>query len=289
VGKNLLPDGVQVAGNSFTNSGLPLRVNSIANLTISDGSVAGTDIDLTDALGNHTINTASTALWLSNADNVTVANLDVSWANSVGGSRSGTGIYVENGSDTVTIRDNLVRNRLTGIYVGGGSDVRVLRNNLTNSGQDANSPALYLSTVGKVALPDGVEVADNTFTNSGLALRVNSTPNLTISDGSVAGTDIDVTDAAGNHTMTSAGTALWLNNADNVTVANLDVSWANSVGGSRSGTGIYLENGNDNVTIRDSQARNRFTGIYVNGGTDVRCSTTTWATRARIKATSRCC
>jgi hypothetical protein len=220
-------------------------------------------VDVTDGGGVETLTAVyGTALRVSNVDSLVVDSLDLSWIGD--NTRRGEGFRSDTNSDTVLLQNLTINNRVGGIYAFGGSDIQVLSNNLNNN----NSRALELLSVNANAIPEAIFVTGNSFTDSNNAVRLVSMPNLIISDGSVPGTDVDLTDGGGVHTLnTTTGTALEIDNLDNVRIDSLDLSWTGD--SSRLGNGLRSINNSDTVLVQNLTINNRASGLYINGGSDV--------------------
>ena len=245
-----LSGGIEVYGNNFNDTSYGVGLYNFSGLMISDGSVAGTHVNLTDGgslstVGTHTLNTTTArALYLSNVDDSTVDSLDLSWAQN--SNRTGIGLQ-SNSSDNLTVRNLQASTRRTGISFSGGKDARVHNNDLSDRGAGIHEMALMLNSVGEDALVGGVEIFGNNFTTAGQGVGFSNMSDLVISNGSVAGTNVNLTDGGGlstvgNHTLTTvSGTALaFRRNVDDSIVSGLDLSWAYRDQVGRSGTGLWV-------------------------------------------------
>ena len=273
-----LVGGIEVYGNDFSDSGYGVSLVNLSNLVISDGSAAGTNVNLTDGgslstVGTHTLNTVSgMPLYIHNVDDTTVDSLDLSWAKTA--TRTGYGFHSNSSSDNLTIQNLTASTRRRGIYVNGGTDVRAYNNDVSNSGVSTNEAALQLQSIAAATLSGGIEVYGNDFSDSSYGVSLNNFSGLVISDGSAAGTNVNLTDGGslstvGTHTLNTAnGIALYINNVDDTTVDSLDLSWPKNA--TRTGYGLHSNNSSDNLTIQNLTASTRRRVIYVNGGTDVR-------------------
>ncbi|MCP3956603.1 MAG: CSLREA domain-containing protein, partial [bacterium] len=117
VAAGTLPQGIQVSGNDFSGTATALAINSIDDVIISDGTVAGTDVTLEDSSG---IGVASwISVLLTASDNATIDSVDLS------GSGTGTGIETLTGSDNLTVQNVTIRDRGTGIRLQLGATATV--------------------------------------------------------------------------------------------------------------------------------------------------------------------
>jgi hypothetical protein len=113
----------------------------MSNLTLSDGSIPTAEIILSDSSG--LTDADGRALFLTNMTNVTVDNLDLSYS---GGSRSGSGLIIDN-STNIIISHSTATNRNDGFNFSGGSDLTVSCTSIKNSnnGMQVNSTNVILS------------------------------------------------------------------------------------------------------------------------------------------------
>ncbi|MCB0131822.1 MAG: hypothetical protein KDD78_13270 [Caldilineaceae bacterium] len=247
----ILPGGMQISGNNYADSGTGISIASAQDVVVSDGSAPGTNVLVAPADGLTAATTALRFNWVSNS---TVTGLDVSWS---GGSRSGTGLLLAAGS-LITVTNTIATNRTTGASFSGITDFWVEGNDLSNNGTalSVNSPISGI-------LPGGMQISNNKYADSGVGILINSTQDVTVSDGSAPGTNVLV--AAGDGLMDTSGYALRFNQVSNGLVTELDLSWP---GGARSGTALGVT-GSSLITVTNVAATNRVTGIAFNGITDV--------------------
>ncbi|MCP3958924.1 MAG: DUF11 domain-containing protein, partial [bacterium] len=246
VGAGTLPQGVLVSGNTFASTGRGMHLVDLPGLTVSDGSVVGSDVVLenTSGIGGATYY----SLVLSNTDGILIDSIDLS------GTGPGTAIQTS-GCDDLTIQNVTATNRNRGFDVSGGSDARVLDNDLTGSGSDsAGAAALRLASVAAGTLPQGILASGNTFAGAGRALDVNGIDALTISDGTVAGSDVILEDSSGIGGATFY--SLVLSNSDGTSIDSVDLS------GSGPGTAIRAF-ATDNLTLQNLTIRDRATAVWI--------------------------
>jgi fibronectin-binding autotransporter adhesin len=251
VTKSSLAASVIASGNTFANSGTALQLwNLSSGLTI--GTANDSNIKIDNVHSGLQSNTGR-VIYLSNISDVNIDGLDVGYSGSV---RSGTGIYVD-GTNNNNMVVNLVTatNRSTGLRLGdAGQDLTVTNNNLSN-----NDLALYINNfsdgpdLGKTDNSVPVIATGNTFTGStsGIALY-----NMTNQVVATTGTGIIVANTDG--LKDSSAIALRLSDMNGLTVSSLDLSY---LGAGRSGTGIYADGTNHNMTITGVTATNRSTGF----------------------------
>ena len=247
----ILPGGMQISGNNYADSGTGISIASAQTVVVSDGSTPGTNVLVAPADG---LTAATTALRFNGVSNSTVTGLDVSWS---GGSRSGTGLLLGAGS-LITVTNMVATNRTTGASFSGITDFWVEGNDLSNNGTalSVNSPISGI-------LPGGMQISNNNYADSGVGILINSTQDVTVSDGSAPETNVVVVPADG--LMDTSGYALRFNQVSNGLVTELDLSWP---GGARSGTALGVT-GSSLITVTNVAATNRVTGIAFNGITDV--------------------
>lgn len=264
-----LPGGLAVSGNTFggTNANTAIRFENLKNIVIGDASVAGRNVTLEDgtsglsAVGNNAASGES-VLFFSNVSNSSINNVDLTRS---GGTQLGRGIYVANGTAAYpfSITNCAVGNRRTGIYLSTGRDYTIQNNNLSGSGASVDEPALFL---GFLTVNSNLAVSGNTFggTNFNAGIRVESTNDLLISDGTVSGTHVGVTTA--NGLGNAANTAIYLANTNRVKVQNMDLSFTTTT---KTGTGVHVTtNGGTtgNVEMKSLIVKNRVNGILLSSG-----------------------
>lgn len=289
-----LAGGVEIHDNLYGGSAWGVALENMADLTISDGSVPGSNIVLEAGSGMGTV--SQSALWLMNVDRTRVEHLNLSWT---GSDLLGVGLSLLN-SDDVTIEHVTVQNRRAGMsiwevkdvsilnnVVSGNStnvgisysrDVRVVGNDLRNNlSSYLDHSALYLFGIvpGDLGLAGGMEVHDNLYGGSARAVLVANMADLTISDGSVPNSSLILDAGSGLETVWHE--ALWLQNVDRTRVENLDLSWTGSI---PLGQGLRInasDNGDrsEHLLLRQITVKNRKTGISLDGNTDVAVSCTT--------------
>ena len=253
VTKSSLAASVIASGNTFANSGTALQLwNLSSGLTI--GTANGSNIKIDNVNSGLQSNTGR-VIYLSNISDVNIDGLDVGFNGSV---RSGTGIYVD-GTNNNNMVVNLVTatNRSTGLRLGdAGQDLTVTNNNLSNNGL-----ALYINNfsdgpdAGKTDNTVPVIATGNTFTGSTSGIELYNMTNQVVA---TTGTGIIVANTDG--LKDSTATALRLSNMNGLTVSSLDLSYS---GAGRSGTGIYADGTNHNLTITGVNATRRNRGFRI--------------------------
>ena len=236
---------VIATGNTFTGSSSGIELYNMTNQVVA---TAGTGIIVanTDGLKDST----ATALRLSDMNGLTVSGLDLSY---LGAGRSGTGIFAGGTNHNMTITGVTATNRSTGFRLGdAGQDLTLTNNNLSNNGL-----ALFLN-----AFSDGSDIntvpviaTGNTFTGSSSGIELYNMTNQVVA---TAGTGIIVANTDG--LKDSTATALRLSNMNGLTVSSLDLSY---LGAGRSGTGIYADGTNHNLTITGVNATRRNRGFRI--------------------------
>lgn len=239
---------VIASGNIFTNSTNAIAIANLNNSDLTIGTAGSENIVINNATsGLQTVD--GTAFSLDKVGNVTITGVDLGYT---GGFRSGAGIKInaEAGSSS-TLQNVIASNRLTGIQIIGGRDVTANHNTLTNT-----QTALYVDSVTKVSSAASVIASGNTFDNSGTALQLwNLSSGLTI--GTANDSNIKI-DNATSGLQSNTGRVIHLRQISNVNIDGLDVGYS---GSERSGTGIYVDGTNHNVTINLVTATNRMTGL----------------------------
>ena len=184
VSASSLTGGVLITGNTFGGAGSVsgIELHDASNLTISDGSVSGTNVELSGLAG------MNDPIYLDNVSNSLVESLDLSTS-----SGSGEGLYLRN-CDDVTVQNINASGHNYGIYAFGGSDIEALNNDVSNS-----SIGIYLRDLTANTLTGGVSVSGNTFTGSTTILYARDMSDLTISDGSVSGTNVTLPNYDGSN------------------------------------------------------------------------------------------
>lgn len=274
-----VPMGIAASGNLFGTtdgivSNLGLRMDNLCGIRISDGTVANTNIALEPANGIKAVTgTSNAVIYLSNNSGMTLEKLDLEFT----GTQSGTGIRIQNsnaGQYDFTIKGNLLKNRRSGLSVLNGADYTITGNNFQMTGAADDEPAIRLEHVAEGALYGGVSISGNTFGGSGAAfgLKFVNMSNLKISDGSLAGANVNLGAWAANGIgELTTGNALHLSGICNALVSTLDLSRS---GATRQGSGLRLTDGMGN-TIEKVFVQGRDAGIVVNGSVSetIRCNT----------------
>lgn len=158
-----------------------------------------------------------------------------------------------------------------GIYLAGGRDFTVQNNTLTGTGNNATEPALYLAFL---TVNNNLLINNNTFggANFNTGIRVESTSDLLISDGTVSGSHVGVTTA--NGLGNAAGYALYLANINRMKIQNMDLSLQTAT---KTGVGIQVTTNGGSTSLVEMKSlivKNRVDGINIASGTghSVRCS-----------------
>ena len=253
VTKSSLAASVIASGNTFANSGTALQLwNLSSGLTIGTANDSNIKIDnVNSGLQSNT----GRVIYLSNISDVNIDGLDVGYNGSV---QSGTGIYVDGtNNNNMIINHVTATNRSTGLRLGdAGKDLTVTNNNLSNNGL-----ALYINNfsdgpdAGKTDNTVPVLATGNTFTGSTSGIELYNMTNQVVATG---GTGIIVANTDG--LKNSSATALRLSNMNGLTVSSLDLSYS---GAGRSGTGIYADGTNHNLTITGVSATRRNRGFRI--------------------------
>ncbi|MCP3962133.1 MAG: DUF11 domain-containing protein [bacterium] len=260
-----LPGGVLISGNTFTDSLQGIGLHDMADLVVSDGSVAGTNVTLENASGLKSTGVDGPAVELRNVDDSLVDTIDVSETAAVGVQDKGLAVRDCN---TVTVRNVTTTDRSVGIEVRGGTDIQVTNNDVSRGGQSGSSTrfALYVQGVTANTLPGGVLISGNTFTGSLQGIGLHDMVDLVISDGSAAGTNVTLENTSGLKSSGIDGPAVELRNVDDSLVDTIDVSETAAVAIQDKGLSVR---DCDTLTIRDVTATDRATGIEARGGSDV--------------------
>ncbi|MBL7796686.1 MAG: right-handed parallel beta-helix repeat-containing protein, partial [Saprospiraceae bacterium] len=272
-----LPGGLSVSGNTFggTNANTAVRFENLEDIVIGDASVMGRNVTFENgtsgltAVGNNATSN-ETVLLFSNVTNSSINSVNLT---RTGGTQYGRGIYVANGNTAYpfSITNCAVGNRRTGIYLAGGRDFNVQNNTLTGSGNNATEPALYL---GFLTVNSNLVINNNTFGGSNFhtGIRVESTSDLLISDGTVSGTHLGVTTANGLGNAT--GYALYLANINRMKIQNMDLSFTTAT---KTGVGIQVTTNGGSTSLVEMKSlivKNRVDGINIASGSghSVKCS-----------------
>ncbi|MCP4356417.1 MAG: DUF11 domain-containing protein, partial [Chloroflexi bacterium] len=109
----------------------------------------------------------------------------------------------------------------------------------------------------------------NRFSNGTNGIILQSLSNLTISNGSLADSNVVISDTSGL-TQTTTGRALYLSGVTGAMIDNVDVSKNSGT----DGIGLYI-NGSTNITVTNVTANNRNQGLYANNLTGLSVSCTT--------------
>jgi len=276
----VIASGVAASGNLFGTgtSRTAIRVENMDGLLIGDAGVAGANVVLEDNSGANNMSTDGdhqAVIYLTNASNITVDNVDVS---RTAAGRDGMGIRVDNNAinNSIVIQNCKVQQRHVGVYVSGGTDVTIKDNDLRYSGFYHDLPALFLSSIAAGALPGGVSISGNLFggsSNGAIAhsgIQLANMRDLVISDGVLPGTNVKLEDNSGlneiiGDEVNSRG-VLYLNNVRNVQVKSVDLSKAT---GSQANSFALLVLNSINVNIDNNLGSNRRRGFYLNGGHDI--------------------
>ncbi|MCO6454117.1 MAG: tandem-95 repeat protein, partial [Pirellulaceae bacterium] len=262
-----LPGGVDIRGNDYTGvTGSGLSFANMRNLTIAPDGAA--NVDIRDQGGNETLDdrgSNATAILLNTVTGVLVRDADLS------GARQGIDAFI---GHQLEIRNvDASHTSSTGIIVRGGTNLTVEDNDLSVS----QGTALIIENV------TGITVRGNDYSSSATGINLINMGLLEISDGSVSGTNVDVTDGAGNQTLTTTFNPLVLSSIRSSRVSHIDVSGTggNGIDGSNlqsvtidqivaggQSSGIRLLNGNT-ITITCSSIFANLYGVQVINATGV--------------------
>lgn len=251
-----IPGGLEVRGNHFGKGQGGLRLKGAGDLTISNGSVAGSQIVFEDSSGLAGLGGHWDLLNFSAIKNVTIAGLDLT------GEGSGVALRIYTGSN-ITIQGCKIENRTEGIIASKVTDLRLRDNDLTGSGANENRFAVTLSEIWSDTIPGGLEVRGNTFGKGQGALQLSNARDLTVSDGTIAGSQIIFEETSGLSSLGGQSHLLEFRDMVNLTIANLDLT------GSGSGVGLRIYR-STNATVRNCKILNRTQGIIAWKITDLR-------------------
>jgi parallel beta-helix repeat protein len=241
------------------NANTALRLQDCSDKIIGDETASpAADIVIKDADGLMDLTGEGISIFTTNCSNLTFDNLDVS---KLTGSQAGTGLYFENSSGTMTVKDCKAKNHHRGIVCQGNANWTVTDNDLTTSGLNQDNPALYFQSVSTGT----IAASDNLFggANANTALRLQDCSDKIIGDETASpAADIVIKDADGLMDLTGEGISIFTTNCSNLTFDNLDVS---KLTGSQAGTGLYFENSSGTMTVKDCKAKNHHRGIVCLG------------------------
>ena len=266
--------GIAMSGNTW-GGGSPahsgISILNMCNLLVGDENVVGANIVIEDNSGFNTIygnnDNSSGPLYFNKCSDIRVEDVDVSY--DPGTRRDAYGMYANN-CNRMTFLNNKVNHRETGIWCATGRDITVTGNDLRYTGSYINEPALYLNNIREETLPGGVSVSGNIFGGPGaeMGIRIQSMRDITISDGSIGGTNINLAVAGMDSIYGNGETVygpLYANGVNNLHIENVDFSY--SPGAERNSFAIYANNCN-NVDVLNSNLSKRRNGLYVSGGSD---------------------
>jgi nitrous oxidase accessory protein NosD len=193
-------------------------------------------------------------------DGFTVQNVSGSGAVTVGG------IYMAAGSNSTTVRNNIIKNNHAGIFVEnntpGVGNATVIEQNLFMDNQAAGAASgndIYADESTSGGGLQNVVIQNNKFTNTSFVL--NSWAIGMSNTGATAFSDIDVL----TNTIENHGRGMYFYNSTGV-----DISGSTITGATRYGIGIFGYNGvpaNSNFTITGNTLNNNGKGIYVEADT----------------------
>ncbi|MEZ4988205.1 MAG: HYR domain-containing protein [Saprospiraceae bacterium] len=228
------------------------------------------EVFLPDNDGKATL--TGTVIALSNIDNTTIANFDLSAA-TFGGTALSTfncdnitiqnnnatnrsaGINVANSIVSTITNNTLTNHNLYGISVSNGQNSTITNNTFTNTGTQAGQYSLLINGVST----DGtkrLEVTGNTFNGGGNGISLSNMDALTIAN--TGNPEVFLPDTDGKKTFT--GTALNVSACTGAMVQHLDLGYLTSTG--VSGIGLAISSSPDG-TFSNISASKRSSGILV--------------------------
>ena len=256
-----LPGGVFIDGNTFggLNADSGFSFTNMDNLTISDGSVGGSNVIIDDASGFNMLDD-NYMMFFSSCNNILIDNIDFS----SGTLHRGYPI-IQSQSNSVTVQNCDFSNRRQGIQATGGTDYTVINNDFTNCGDNPNRPALFFNGISEGSIPKGILCHSNTLggASSNTILRFQGVDNLNISNQVNANTQITIEDASGLNTG-GTGIAVYVLNSHNLMIEDVDLSSS----GGQVGTALQLQNVSGS-TIQNCDLSNRRKGVNASGGHDL--------------------
>ena len=272
--ENLIPNGLSISNTNFESCVKSISMNNLPDgMIISDGSVANTHIALNDTIGS-----ARAGLHFQSMVDVHVSKVVLG----NGAYPSSTGFYFNNCSGLLledvntqaqyvtgvqlinctnpTIQNSFIQGQI-GLTASEVEDITVTNVDFGTSGSD-NGYALSLSSITSNAIDNGLIVTDCNFEQAVSSIYVSNVPEgLVISDGSVANTNILLSDTIGSKTN-----GIRVLGTDNVHISGVVLG----VGTYPSSTGFYFNNCTNSLLENvNTQAQ------YVTGAQFVNCITPT--------------
>lgn len=264
--------GALAYSNKFggNNSNFLMSFYGCPDLKISNGTLTGgSNIRLEDTSGaNNFPNSGGQMLYFNSCKNLQIDKVDLSRPAGI----AGTGVQVDNpdGYGPISVTNCKIRNRSSAIYING-SGITINKNDLQFSGSSNGSPAIYINSSGK---SNGVvSVKYNKFggTNANSFARFDNVPDLIISDGSLAGSNVIFEDTCGfaNQPQTNE-TILKFNSCRNLLIDSLRMIKS---GPSRNNIAISITGGSITpgpLTVRNCILNNYNQALNVDNYKDVK-------------------
>ncbi|SEQ54652.1 HYR domain-containing protein [Neolewinella agarilytica] len=201
---------MNVSGNTFAGGANAVWIHNMDGVTVKN--VAPAEVILADDDGRASV--AGTNLKVQSSPNTTLTDLDLSYS---GTGPSGTGLFgastanlsvsgatitdrligvqLDNCVNSSVMDNTLTNNTIKGIFIRSGENATVTGNALTNCGGGFNNGSLHFESVAADVENMRLEASGNSFTDCNGGVYVNNMPGIIVSDGSVAGTEITLTEA----------------------------------------------------------------------------------------------
>lgn len=256
---NSIAGGLKIFKNVYGGSAnnTLLNLSDVQNLLISNGSRPSTSIALEDTSG--ITGFADRVISISNSEKITIDSLNLTRAT---GSGTDLAIYADN-TTGLTIKNCTLTKRYYGIQASTCNDVTITGNDLRGTGQASGYFAISVNNIGATGLvAGGLKIAKNKFGggNAQNGIGIFNCANLLISDGSVAGSNVEIESTSGIDSVGSVY-ALQVQSCKNIVLSNLNLSKT----GTRTGTGLNVDNCKA-VEVNKCTFNNRSSGLVISGG-----------------------
>ena len=288
IGKNILPGGLRMSGNSFgAGSRHGVYLTNIADLVIGDENVGAAHVVLEDNSGLNTLvggDRRWSAVLNVHGHNLTIDDIDAT--NPAVARQVSTGIWASHDGcgAGITIQNCSAQKKERGIYCRDGYDFTVTNNDVSDSGyqgyydtDDIFSAISFYNVEGNT-IPGGVAMSTNTFGNTNgwcrSAVSFMRMKGMHISNSNAGGATVILEDGMGlTETAASTdrhrGSVLYFANCQNVTIDDVDMSYTGAA--TPNGYGMaFVDAGwatTENFDIQNCDFDNRRSGIYA----DVAC------------------
>ena len=260
-----IPGGMIVRNNQYgainADPKSLFQVHRCNDVIVSDGSIPGTNIEMSDQDG------FLYPIRFSETNGAQVLNVDFSYS---GATEGGVGIRSLN-STNITLAGNTINNRRKAIDVDGGSLISIINNDLRNSGANSDEGSVTISNFNAFGAADLI-MRSNQFglVNTKLAAYLSFLNSSGISISQVgSGAHIEMSGVIDNYYP------FRLNNCNNMSVTDLEFEYSSPL--YHQSKAIWIKNGGNNITVSGNSFHGWAAALHAETGYDINfdCNTAT--------------